>query len=66
MKDEFVEVPVTLTRDEVSRIDTKAKSQGVSTSDFLSYCVRCIAFSVITAASMLPKQGQVGTRDEQE
>lgn len=66
MNDDFVEVPVTLTRDEVTRIGTKAKSQGVSTSDFLSYCVRCIAFSVITAASMLPKQGQVGPQDKQE
>lgn len=66
MSDDFVEVPVTLTRDEVSRIGTKAKSEGISTPDFLSYCIRCVAFSVITAVNMLPKQGQVGTQDEQE
>jgi hypothetical protein len=66
MSDDFIEVPVKLTRDEVTRIGKKAKSEGVSTSDFLSYCIRCVAFSVITAVNMLPKQGQVGTRDEQE
>ena len=66
MNDEFVEVPVTLTRDEVSQIDRKARSEGISTPDFLSYCIRCIAFSVITAVNRLPKQGQVGTKDQQE
>ena len=66
MKDDFVEVPVTLTRQEAAEVEVKARSQGVSTPDFLSYCVRCIAFGINTAVSMLPKQGHVGTHDEQE
>lgn len=64
MNEEQVEVAVTLTRREVAEIGVKALLQGISTPDFLSYCVRAMTFGINCAIEMLPKQGQVGTKDE--
>lgn len=66
MNEEFVKVRVTLTREESAKVDAKAKTQGISTEDFLGYCVRTLSFGISYAINMLPKQGQVGTQDEQE
>jgi hypothetical protein len=66
MNDDSVQVPVTLTREESAKVDAKAQTQGISTEDFLGYCVRTLSFGINYAISMLPKQGQIGTHDQQE
>ncbi|TCK87334.1 hypothetical protein [Paraburkholderia sp. BL9I2N2] len=63
MSDEKKQVTVELTAGEVEGIDQKASEQGVSTPDFLAYCVRAISFGISYAVSMLPKQGQSGTSE---
>jgi hypothetical protein len=66
MNDDQIQVPVTLTRQEAADVDATAQKQGVSTPDFLSYCVRAIAFGVNHAMRMLPRQGQAGTSEERD
>lgn len=66
MNDDNVQIPVTLTRQEADEVSEAANKQGVSTPDFLGYCVRAIAFGVIHAMRMLPLQGQSGTSDKRD
>lgn len=66
MNDDQVQMPVTLTREEAADVNVKAQNEGISTPDFLSYCVRALAFGVNHAVRMLPKQGQAGTQAERE
>lgn len=54
---------VDLTAGEVEGIESRAREQGVSTPDFLAYCVRALSFGFNYAVSMLPKQGQAGAHD---
>lgn len=61
MNDDNVQLQVTLTQQEAADVSEAAHQQGVSTPDFLGYCVRAIAFGVIHAMRMLPMQGQSGT-----
>jgi hypothetical protein len=63
MTDTKRQYAVDLTAGEAERVEHTASEQGVSTPDFLAYCVRAISFGLNYAVSMLPKQGQVGTRE---
>jgi hypothetical protein len=54
---------VELTSGEVEGVDSRAKQQGVSTPDFMAYCVRALSFGINYAISMLPNQGQAGTNE---
>jgi hypothetical protein len=64
MSDKEKQYVVNLSDGEVVGIERKAEEQGVSTPDFLAYCVRALSFGVNYAISMLPKQGQAGTPPE--
>jgi hypothetical protein len=66
MNKDDVQIPVTLTHQEAAEVEASAKTQGISPPDFLSYCARAILFGVVYAVRALPKQGHVGTQDEQE
>ncbi|MEM5294219.1 hypothetical protein VSR82_07735 [Burkholderia sp. JPY481] len=61
MNDEKKQVAVELTAGEVQRIDERAQKQGISTPDFMAYCVRALSFGINYAIGMLPNQGQAGT-----
>lgn len=56
---------VDLTTGEVECIELKAREQGISTPDFLAYCVRVLSFGINYAVSRLPKQGQPGTHEKE-
>lgn len=64
MSDAQKQIAVELTAGELEQIEQKAIGQGVSTPDFMSYCVRAISFGISYAISKLPKQGQSGTHEE--
>lgn len=64
MNDDQIQVPVTLTKQEAADVEGKARTQGVSTSDFLGYCVRAMSFGINYAIRCLPSQGQTGPRSE--
>jgi hypothetical protein len=66
MNDEQVQLPVVLTRKEASDVEVKASEEGVSTPDFLSYCVRLVSFGIGYAVKSLPAQGQNGPDRETE
>jgi hypothetical protein len=66
MSNDSVKVLVTLTREETATVDAKAKVQGISSPDFMSFSVRAITYGINYAISMLPKQGHVGTSDERD
>lgn len=63
MNNERTMCTVELTAGEVEGIDQKAREEGVSTPDFMAYCVRVLSFGICYAVNMLPKQGQSGTGD---
>lgn len=63
MTDPEHRILVDLTTGEVECIELKAREQGISTPDFLAYCVRVLAFGINYAVSRLPRQGQSGTRE---
>lgn len=65
MTDQKKRFAVDLTAGEVEGIERKAQEQGVSTPDFLAYCVRTLSYGLNYAISMLPKQGQAGTHEQE-
>ncbi|NTZ82228.1 hypothetical protein FCJ61_04140 [Burkholderia metallica] len=70
MTDDSVEQPILLPLAEAADLATKAAEQGVSTPEFLGIHVLRSAYGalhpIVIEFERRPKQGQIGTRDEEE
>jgi hypothetical protein len=64
MTDQNKQYTVEIPAGEAELIEQGAAEQGVSTPDFMVYCVRAFSFGISYAIRMLPKQGQPGPRED--
>jgi hypothetical protein len=56
---------IEVTEEEAERLDQAAKTQGVSTPDYLLYWIRHLCFGMNYAVRRLAETGQVGKREKE-
>lgn len=64
MTDQNKNYNIEFNEDEAEKIGNRARDQGISTPDFITYCVRSICFGINYAVRQLAESAQAGTREK--